>query len=124
MRPDDRIRACADASIRRGLGFAVLAVWTVMVGMSADLLLAVKAGALLITAAWAVLLIMAWRAPRRPYKRTEVWLMLEKRHDLPEERAQDVIGGVLKDRYVWHASATAGVACFMWAATFAVAAAR
>lgn len=124
MRPIERIRACADASIRRALGFAVLGIWTAMVGMSADLLLATKAGALMFTGAWAVLLIMAWRAPRRPYKRTEVWLMLDRRHDLPEERAQAIIGGVLKDRYVWHAGATAAVACFMWAATFAVALTR
>lgn len=124
MRALDRIRACADASIRRALGFATLGVWTAMVGMSADLFLAMKAGAVLITGAWAVLLIMAWRAPRRPYKRTEVWLLLDRRHGLPEEQAQKIIGGVLKDRFVWHASATAAVACFMWVAAFAVALTR
>jgi len=124
MRTLERIRACADASIRRALGFATLGIWTAMVGMSAEPFLAVKSGAVLITGAWAVLLLMAWRAPRRPYKRTEVWLMLDRSHGLPEAQAQKIIGGVLKDRYVWHASATAAVACFMWVATFAVALTR
>lgn len=124
MQAIERIKACADASIRRALGFALLGIWTAMVGMSSDLLLAVRGGALMITAAWAVLLILAWRAPHRPYKRTEVWLMLDRKHCLPEERAQAIIGGVLKDRYGWHAGATAAVACFMWAATFAIALTR
>ena len=62
----------------------------------------------------AILVIKAMRAPSRDYRRTEVWIMLEKRHDLPEGRAQQVFGNILRDRYMWHATLTAGAAFVMW----------
>jgi hypothetical protein len=48
----------------------------------------------------AVLLLRAELAGRRPYKRTEVWLMLEKSERPPPAVAQQVIGSALRQVYV------------------------
>lgn len=115
MEPTDRIREACDLSIRRACGFAVLAIFTTMVGMSYHPQVAIRVGATLITLMTAVLLAKAWRATSRPYKRTEVWLILDKRHDLIEERAQRTIGEILRERYFWHATVSAAVVLPMWA---------
>jgi hypothetical protein len=112
--PVARIRACADYSIRRGLFFAALAVTTTLVGLAYDIGLALHAGAILSTLVWVVMLMKTFNAPRRNYKQTETWLLLDKRHDLPEGRAQAVIGQQLRDRYAWHANVCAGFAVSFW----------
>ena len=115
MEPTDRIREACDLSIRRACGFAALAIFTTMIGMSYHPQVAIRVGATLITLMTAILLAKGWRAPLRPYKRTEVWLILDKRHDLIEERAQGIIGTILRERYFWHATVSAAVALPMWA---------
>jgi hypothetical protein len=110
----EAIREASDLSIRRACGFGLLAIWTTVVGLSYEPLIAVRTGAVLTTAMGVVLLIRAWGAPRRPYKRTEVWLILDKKHDLPEARAQQVFGNILRDRYLWHATVAGGVALALW----------
>jgi hypothetical protein len=110
----ERIRYFADLSIRRGCAFGLLAIVTTMIGMASNMTLAVKLGAICVTMMGAILVIKAMRAPTRDYRRTEVWIMLEKRHDLPEGRAQQVFGNILRDRYMWHATLTAGAAFIMW----------
>ncbi|MBM3489507.1 MAG: hypothetical protein FJX68_03510 [Alphaproteobacteria bacterium] len=120
MNPIEHIEDCANRSIRRALGFALLAIWTFMVGLSAEAQLAVRAGAILCNLAWLILIAMSWRAPGRPYRRTEVWLMLDRQHDLPEARAQATIGGILSERYRWHAGLAAGVAGALWLVDFAL----
>jgi hypothetical protein len=117
----DRIKYFADVSIRRACGFGLIAIATAAVGVSSDALLALKLAAICATAMVAILLAKAMQAPTRNYKRTEVWLLLDKRHDLPEARAQQVFGNILRDRYMWHATVTAGAAAFLWLATLAVA---
>jgi hypothetical protein len=103
----DRIRTYADLSIRRGCGFAFLGIATFMVGMSSDAVLAFRSGA-----------IMGLRAPARSYKLTEVWILMDKSHDLPEPRAQQVFGSVLRDRYLWHAEIVAFGALGLWIIAF------
>jgi hypothetical protein len=110
----ETIREASDMSIRRACGFGLLAIWTTMIGLSYEPLLAVRVGAVLVTVMSVVLLIRAWRAPRRPYKRTEVWLILNKKHDLPETRAQQVFGNILRERYLWHATVAGWVALVLW----------
>ena len=113
----DPIRDACDVSIRRACGFAVLAIGTAMVGFSYHPLLAIRFGAILTTVMVLVLLIKGSRAPRRPYRRTEVWLILGKQHNLPETRAQQVIGNTLRERYLWHATVAGAVALPMWVLT-------
>jgi hypothetical protein len=54
------------------------------------------------------------RAPIRNYKHTEVWVLLDKQHGLPEPRAQQVIGNVLRDCYLRHATLVAAAAAILW----------
>ncbi len=117
----DRIKYLADLSIRRGCGFGLIAIATASVGMSSDALLALKLASICASAMVAILLVKAMHAPTRNYKRTEVWIMLEKRHDLPELRAQQVFGNILRERYMWHATVTAAAAGILWLATLAIA---
>ena len=115
----DRLRYLADLSIRRGCGFGLLAIACTMIGVAHDLALALRAGAIMMMIVWTVLLVKAHRAPVRRYRDTEVWILLEKKLDgVPPERLQATIGGVLRERYLWHAYAFAVIAAGMWVAAF------
>lgn len=112
--PTDRIRAVAVFSVKRGCGFALLAIATAMVGCSYDLLLCARLGATLFTLTGAILLLMASRAMAKSYRRTELWVLLGKRHDLPEARAQTIIGGIRREVLLQHAQYAASVAALLW----------
>jgi hypothetical protein len=116
--PMNRIRTYADLSIRRGCGFALLGIATFMVGMASDAVLAFRSGAIMVSLMMAILLLKGFRAPRRNYKTTEVWILMDKRHGLPESRAQQVFGSVLRDRYLWHAEIVALAALGLWIIAF------
>jgi hypothetical protein len=121
MNAVDRIRHFADLSIRRACGFGFIAIVTAMVGTAWSTPLAVKMGAIGVTLMGAILLYKALRAPGRAYKSTEVWLLLEKHHDLPEPRAQQMFGAILRERYLWHATRVALVALVLWLLVFGLA---
>jgi hypothetical protein len=114
----ERVRYFADLSIRRGCSFGLLAIATAVVGMASDMKLASKAAAIGMSLMAAILLLKALRAPTRSYKRTEVWVMLDKRHDFPEPRAQQVFGNLLRERYMWHAEVAAVGAVVLWLLSF------
>ncbi len=114
----DRIRYFADQSIRRACGFGFLAIATGMVALYWDMAVSFKLGATSITFMVGVLLWKAYDAGSRRYQHTEVYLLMDKRHDLPEERAQQVFGNILRERYLWHATVTSIAAVAMWAMTF------
>ena len=113
----DQIRQLADFSIRRACGFGLLAIGTASMGLVSDMFLVTKLAAICASAMAAILLFKAMQAPTRNYKRTEVWILLDKRHNLPESRAQQVFGNILRERYMWHATATAAGAGILWLAT-------
>lgn len=118
----ERVRYLADLSIRRGCGFGLIAIGTAMTGMAGDLAMAVKGGAIMVTLMGAVLVFKALRASATNYRRTEVWIMLDKQIDgWPPHRLQQLIGGTLRERYLWHAEMTAMVAFAMWVMTFLLA---
>jgi hypothetical protein len=118
----ERIRYLADLSIRRGCGFALIAIATAMTGMAGDIAMAVKGGAIMTTLMGAVLVAKGIRATATNYRRTEVWIMLDKRIDgWPQHRLQQLIGGVLRERYLWHAEMTAVVAFALWTMDFLLA---
>ena len=110
----DRIRQSADISIRRGCGFGLLAVSTAMVGVAHDMALAAYGGAVMLALMGAILGLKGLRAPYRSYRTTELWLLLDRNHGLPEASAQPVIGGILRDRYYWHARWTAALSLGLW----------
>jgi hypothetical protein len=95
-----KVEQLALLSVSRAVGFGALAIGTLMVGLSADLLNCLKAGGILSLIMSLILLMKGLRAPQRDYKRTEVWIMLS-----PDDRpsaavAQDMIGEALKRIYL------------------------
>ncbi len=110
----ERIRAVADQTIRRACGFAGLGIGTTMLALSFDMVLAFRVGAVLTTFVLVVLLYLGYRAPRYDVRRTELWSVVGRSLPLSRERAQALLGGVLRDRYLWHADRAAGIALLLW----------
>jgi hypothetical protein len=100
-------------SVARGCGFGFLAIATLVVGLSGNFSVALRAGGYLSLLMCSILILMAWRAPVAPYKSTELWIMLD-----PEERpqaavAQRVIGTILREAYLTFALRSAWVSAGM-----------
>lgn len=122
----DTLRALADHSIRRALGFVGLGACTLMLALSFDPPLALRSGANLLAIACVGLLISAWNAPRRDVRRTELWALLASSagdvlRRLPRSQLQDLLSGVLRERMVWHAERVGAVAAALWALALIVA---
>lgn len=111
----DAIRNAAYVSVGRACGFAGLAVFCVMFGLSFEPILAARAGAVLCLMLAVVLSAYAYFAPTRSYKRTELWLILAKDQRPPKAFAQDVIGRALQETYAWFAKQAGLVAIILWA---------
>jgi hypothetical protein len=117
----DDIRRYAELSVRRGCGFALMAIVTAMVGFSGEPWIAVRSGATFVLIAAVILFWRGWQARRRDYRHTEVWLMIEDMPPaLPRERLQTMIGGALADVYFSHARLAAYVALVMCVIGFAM----
>lgn len=114
----DRIRYCANLSVMRACGFGVLAIFTVVVGLSADPALAVRMAALLFTLMTSILLLLAWRAPFKPYRKREVWIMLDGHHGLPEHRAHEAISAVMRETFLTYAGHASWAALACWVLRF------
>jgi hypothetical protein len=110
----DRIRAAAEISIGRAVGFGALAIATVVLGLIFEPVLALKSGGALTLLMAAIILIKAERARSQPYRSTEVWLILDKRLDLPDDHAQRIVSSVLHSTYRRYAQASVAVAVGLW----------
>lgn len=113
---EERIRAMAVHSIGRGCFFAALAIWCVMIGLIADPLLAIKAGAILTMMVACVLLLKAGQVTRSSYKKTEVWILLDRKIEIAPEMAQILITSILRELYLRYALYATLVAIGFWAA--------
>ncbi len=106
------IERLAQLSVARGCGFAALAIFTMMIGLSPDPVMAFETGGTLCLLTCAVLLLKARNAPRRPYNSTELWVIIPKDQRPERATAQRLIGGVLQDvyyRFAWHAAMSAAM---------------
>jgi hypothetical protein len=99
----DRIEYLADVIVRRGCGFALLAICMVMLGLSYDLLLFLKSGAILEALHGSVLGLFAYNAPRWNHKSTELWVLLNKGADLPPNYPPEQLLEVLRKTYLRYA---------------------
>ena len=111
----DRIEYLARLSVARACGFAALAILTFFVGLAAELTLALKTAGTLALITCLILLLKAQFARQRPYKHTELWVMLK-----PDERpaaaiAQQLIGTVLRETYLRFALHAAIMAAALFA---------
>lgn len=114
----DRIRDCARQSIGRGVLFGLLGIAATIGGLIGWPVVAMRLGAHLSMLMMAVLVLRGLRAPRNPYKRTETWLLLDRRHGLPERDAQATISGILAETYWLFAERAAILALGFWIAAF------
>lgn len=110
----DRIQELAQFSIGRACLFGLLGIATFMLGLIAWPDLAMRSGAILFLMTAAILMLKASWARTQSYRRTEVWVLLGKRHDLPEERAQAIFSEVLRGTYIRFARITVAASVVLW----------
>lgn len=109
------IERLAEISVGRACGLAALGIAAVILGCSPMPLLAARVGAILTSVLLFGLLLKADRAAHRDYRRTEVWLMLNRSAAPPAQIAQAVIPRVLRDTCLRFADLAAFVALGFWA---------
>ncbi len=110
------IENAAHVSVGRATGFAGLAIFCLMFGLAFEPALAARTGGICCFFVAGILWGYGYFAKRRPYKRTELWLILPKDKRPPDGIAQKVIGQVLSDTYAWYAKQAALIALVFVAA--------
>jgi len=108
------MRQVAYETVLRACGFASLAIFCVMIGMSFMPTLAFQAGGFLTTMMSGILILKAFEARTKDYRRTEMWLYLEKDQRPPAAYAQWASATVLRETYLTFARWTAAIAIVMW----------
>ena len=108
-----KLRQVAFISVGRGVAFAGLGIFVVMVGLSFDPVLALRSGGVLLLILLAGLLIKAQHVARTDYRRTEAWLLLD-RAERPDERTAGYLTKALREACIWFARWTAGAAVLVW----------
>ena len=110
----EHMRHVAYETVLRACGFASLAIFCVMIGMSFMPKLAFQAGGFLTTIMSGVLILKAFEARTKDYRRTEMWLYLEKDQRPPATYAQWASATVLRETYLTFARWTAAISIAMW----------
>src|SRR5215204_3702601 len=108
------MRHIAYETVLRACGFGALAIFCIMIGLSFAPRTAFQAGGTLTTLMTLILMFKAREARTKPYRRTEMWLYLEKEHRPPESYAQIASATVLRETYLVFARWTAAIAIVMW----------
>ncbi len=108
------MRKLAYESVQRACGFGMLAIICVMVGMSFDPVRVFQAGGVLTLMMTFILILKARYALTQNYKKTEMWLYLDKNFRPPEAYAQWAASTVLRDAYFTYAQYTAMISIVMW----------
>ncbi|MBM3531184.1 MAG: hypothetical protein FJX62_24180 [Alphaproteobacteria bacterium] len=110
----EHMRRVAYETVLRACGFASLAIFCVMIGMSFQPKLAFQAGGILTILMSAILMLKAYEARTKDYRRTEMWLYLEKHQRPPAAYAQWASATVLRETYLRFALWTSMIAIVMW----------
>lgn len=114
------MRQIAYETVLRACCFASLGIFCVMTGMSFDPKLAFQAGGFLTTVMVFVLILKAREALTKDYRRTEMWLYLDKDRRPPETCAQWASSTILRDTYLSFAKWTALISITMWTLALAL----
>jgi len=109
------MRRVAYATVLRACAFGSLAIFCFMVGLSFAPRLAFQMGGTLTLLMTGILAVKALEARWKSYRRTEMWLYLEKEHRPPPAVAQQMTSTVLRETYLTFAMWTSLVAIAMWA---------
>ena len=110
----EQMRRVAYETVLRACGFASLAIFCVMIGMSFMPRLAFQAGGFLTTMMALILIFKAYEARTKDYRRTEMWLYLEKHERPPAAYAQWASATVLRETYLTFALWTSMIAIALW----------
>jgi hypothetical protein len=108
------MRRVAYATVLRACAFGSLAIFCFMVGLSFAPRLAFQMGGTFTLLMTGILLLKALEARWKPYRRTEMWLYLEKEDRPPPGAAQQLTSAVLRETYLTFAVWTSFVAIVMW----------
>lgn len=109
------MRRIAFETVLRACGFGALAIFCVMTGMSFHPKLAFQAGGFLTMIMAFILILKSREALTKDYRRTEMWLYIEKDFRPPEAYAQWASATVLRDTYLTFALWTSLISIAMWA---------
>ena len=107
------MRRIAFETVLRACGFASLAIFCVMIGLSFQPRAAFQAGGILTLLMAAVLMLKAYEARTKNHRRTELWLYLSEDERPPEAFAQRACSAVLQETYLTFARWTASIAAAM-----------
>ncbi|MBI5261012.1 MAG: hypothetical protein HY852_04245 [Bradyrhizobium sp.] len=118
----EELRRIAYHTVLRACGFASLAIFCVMIGLSFLPRSAFQAGGFLSLVMTLVLLLKAQEARTKDHRKTEMWLYLRKESRPPQAHAQRVISTLMRETYLTFARWTALVSVVMWtvALTFSI----
>jgi len=108
------MRRVAYEIVLRACGFGSLAIFCVMVGMSFDPVLAFQTGGTLTILMALILMYKSYEARTKDYRKTEMWLYIDKRDRPPSHYAQWASATVLRETYLTFALWTSGIAIVMW----------
>jgi hypothetical protein len=110
----DEMQRIAYETVLRACGFASLAIFCVMIGLSFLPRSAFQAGGFLSMTMTLVLVLKAYEARTKDHRRTEMWLYLPKERRPPQANAQRAISTVMRETYLLFARWTAIISIVMW----------
>jgi len=108
------MRQIAYETVLRACGFGSLAIFCIMIGLSFEPKIAFQTGGILTILMTGILLYKAQEALTKDYRRTEMWLYIEKDQRPPEAYAQWASSTILRDTYLTFAFWTSAIAIAMW----------
>ena len=110
----DEMSRIAYETVLRACGFASLAIFCVMIGLSFLPRSAFQAGGFLSMTMTLVLIFKAREARTKDHRRTEMWLYLPKEMRPPQALAQKMISSLMRETYLSFARWTAIISIVMW----------
>lgn len=110
----EHMRRVAYETVLRACGFGSLAIFCSMVGMSFMPRFAFQAGGFLTTLMALILVFKAYEARTKDYRKTEMWLYLEKDERPPAAYAQWASATILRETYLTFALWTSMIAIALW----------
>lgn len=110
----EEMRRIAYETVLRACGFASLAIFCVMIGLSFLPRSAFQAGGFLSMLMTLVLVLKAYEARTKDHRRTEMWLYLPKESRPPQALAQKMISDIMRETYLQFARWTAAISIMMW----------
>ena len=112
------LRRIAYEIVLRACGFASLAIFCVMIGLSFLPRSAFQAGGFLTLIMTGILVLKAAEARTKDHRQTEMWLYLPKELRPAKNFAQPTISMVMRETYYTFARWTALISIVMWAIAF------